>query len=94
MKATLIKTDNDLFDFMIGMSGELSFTTHIKFYFEPNEITPFEMRRGNFRSSNIESMTQTEVSQNCIEIFIKTKNSIYVFEVGTRTNETPISLIF
>ena len=89
MRATLISTTNPEFQFLEGTKGDIFISLVITFNFEPFKGTPFEMRRGDFRSSLIKKYTTEEISRNCYEMTFVTCNSTYVFRNGVYDKDTP-----
>lgn len=89
MKVVLKSTTNEHFKFLEGKEGDINIGLVLSFNFEPDENTPFEMRRGDFRSSIILAYTNTELSQGCYEFKFTTKNSEYIFVYGVYNKNKP-----
>lgn len=83
MKVVFKETSNESFKCLKGYEGELSIGLTIFFHFEPDENTPFDFRRGDFRSSVINSYVSKEISRGCYELTFQTNNSEYIFVYGT-----------
>lgn len=86
-------------DLHIGMRAEFTFNPMKKEtivddegrIIEPGEYYNFELRRGVWRTSQIESIKYDEVGRGYFIITIETRNSTYVFSVGEYTEEKPLT---
>jgi len=95
MKAKFVSTTNRLFESVEGAIGELSIGMVCYFDYSSDKEAmgraPFELRHGTMRTSSNQNIKFTEVSLFCYEIEIQTKNSVYVFEVGERSDKKPLT---
>ena len=95
MKVKLLSTTNYYAEELENIIGDLSIGLTFSFNFNNDENgnwTPsFDLRRGIWKSSFINSIEYKEVTRNYFEITIKTKNSTYVFSTGEKSDKEPLT---
>ena len=54
---------------------------------EPGEYYDFDLRRGVWNTSQLQSITYEEISRGCFIITAKTRNSTYIFQHGEESDK-------
>jgi hypothetical protein len=92
MKVKFISTSNSAFDELVGKEGTLGIDMVASFKFDAEaEDVSFDFRHGYMRTSQIENIKYDEISRFCYNIIIKTRNSVYIFQEGTKTDTPPLT---
>lgn len=90
MKVTFISCTNPMMAELIGKEGTLGYSMTASFSFDAEDVS-FDFRHGYITTSIISSITITEISFNCYEIKIQTRNSEYVFRKGELSDKKPLT---
>lgn len=90
MKVTLVSTTNSAVSSAVGKEGTLSLSNTAFFEFNA-EGCDWDLRHGSFRTSQLLNITFNEISFNCFNITITTRNSTYVFREGAQSEKPPLT---
>jgi len=90
MTTTLLSTTNSNADEIVGKECKLHIDMTASFTFDATDCN-FDLRHGRYSTSTIEKIEYNEVSRHYYEISISTRNSVYVFSKGTKSNIKPLT---
>jgi hypothetical protein len=93
MKVTLLDSTHPVVKEIINQEVHLYIGMSLHFTFDPfkneNEFYHFDLRYGEWMTSNLKSIEYKEVQRDYYEITCKTTNNTYVFSKGEKSGLKP-----